>query len=180
MLPELQTERLTLRPAAESDLDALWALWTDPAVRRFLFDDVAVSRERAAEVLADCRAQMADGLGLWVILTRDRQRVIGCAGLMPVGMAVQYEPRLAGEVEPLVALDPALWHQGFATEALAAAIGYAFGPRDLPRLAGVTDIPNEASHRLLLRLGFEVLGECDGPTHRMRTYRLMATSRPQH
>jgi RimJ/RimL family protein N-acetyltransferase len=170
MLPELHTERLTLRPAAESDLDALWTVWSDPEVCRFLFDGAEVSRERAAEVLADSRAQMAEGLGLWVILSREDQRVIGCAGLMPVGMAAQYEPRLAGAVEPLVALEPTVWHRGLATEALSAAVGYAFGPRGLTRLAAVTDVPNEASHRLILRLGFEVLGECDGPTHRLRTY----------
>ena len=50
--PMLRTLRAVLRPLGVADLDAVHALWTDPDVRRYLWDDVAITRERAAEVVA--------------------------------------------------------------------------------------------------------------------------------
>jgi RimJ/RimL family protein N-acetyltransferase len=55
---------------------------------------------------------------------------------------------------------------------LRALVDHAFGALGFARIAGVTDVPNEASHRMLLRLGFIVRGECAGPHHRLRTYML--------
>ena len=171
MLPELRTARLALAPAADADLDALWALWTDPDVRRFLFDDVAVTRELAAATLADTRAAADRGLGLWVVRARDGGPApVGCAGLLPVTTAAEFEPRLAGLVEPLVALHPSCWGRGYAAEALAALVRHAFDTLGLDRLAAVADVPNAASDRMLRRAGFRALGECDGPRHRLRTY----------
>jgi hypothetical protein len=37
-------------------------------------------------------------------------------------------------------------------------------------VAGVTDVPNIASDRMLRRAGFTVLSECAGPRHPLRTY----------
>ena len=61
-LPMLETSRLTLVPAREADhLDALWAHWGQGDVRRYLFDDEPVTRERAADALARCLADAAAG-----------------------------------------------------------------------------------------------------------------------
>jgi RimJ/RimL family protein N-acetyltransferase len=180
--PTLTTPRLVLRPARPADLDALWALWTAPEVRRFLWDDRAVTRAEAADALADCLALGDRGLGLWIVGARaagaaaggapaaDAPAPLGCAGLLPVDVAAAYEPRLAGLVEPLVALAPAAWRRGYAGEALAALQAHARGALGLARLAGVTDVPNAASDRMLRRAGFAPLGEADGPRHRLRTY----------
>jgi RimJ/RimL family protein N-acetyltransferase len=157
--PTFETQRLQLRPATLADLDALWALWTAPAVRRFLWDDRAITRDEAAAAL-----------GLWVIEARGEVGATGCAGLLPVSTAAEHDPRLAGLVEPLVALAPAAWGRGYAGEALAALLGHAAGALGLARLAGVTDGPNVASDRMLRRAGFRVLGEVPGPRHGLRTY----------
>jgi RimJ/RimL family protein N-acetyltransferase len=152
-------------------VDALWTLWTDPAVRRYLFDDVEITREEAAATLADARAAEDRGLGLWTVHARDEgATLVGCAGLLPVGTAAAFAPRLAGMVEPLVALLPACWGRGYATEALGALVGHAFDVLGLRELAGVTDVPNAASDRMLRRAGFVPAGECDGPRYPMRIY----------
>jgi ribosomal-protein-alanine N-acetyltransferase len=170
-LPPLSTRQLDLRPTVAGELDALWALWRDPDVRRYLFDDIPVTRECAAEVLNQALA-MGDGLGLWTVSVREASSVIGCVGLMRVTTAAEYDPRLAGAIEPVVAFAPAVWRRGYAREALGAAIAYAFTALKLPVLAAVTDTPNQASHRLLSHLGFEATGECEGPRYRMRTHAL--------
>lgn len=175
MQPALRTARLALHPVTPDDVDPLWALWTDPAVRQYLWDDRTITREEAAATLADCCALAPQGLGLWRVdaidsATSGGSAFLGCAGLLPVSTAAEYEPRLAGLVEPLVALAPSAWGRGYAVEALAALTRHAAGTLGLGRLAGVTDVPNVASDRMLRRAGFTVLGEVPGPRCRLRTY----------
>jgi RimJ/RimL family protein N-acetyltransferase len=174
MQPTLLTVRLALDPAGADDLDALWALWTDPDVRRYLWDDRVVARHEAEAVLADCAGLAPGGLGLWMLRPRRdggaRPAALGCAGLLPVGAIAAAEPRLAGLVEPVVALAPAAWGRGYAAEALGALLGHATGALGLARVAGFTDAPNAASDRMLRRAGFRPLGEVPGPRHRIRTY----------
>lgn len=174
--PTFEMPRAMLVPAERGDLDALWTIWRDPDVRRYLFDDQPVDRERATEVLDACLGEAANGLGLglWTIRERPASTIIGCAGLMPVSWA-EYDPTGAGLVEPIVALVPAAWHRGHAVEALRRLVTHAFGTLGLARLAGATDVPNEASHRMLTRVGFVSQRECPGPYYRMHTYLLERT-----
>lgn len=167
--PTFETTRATLVPTTRADLEPLWDIWRNPDVRRYLFDDQPVERARAVEVVEGCLAESANGLGLWTI--REHGVVIGCAGLMPI-MWSEYDPTGAGLVEPIVALAPVCWHRGHAVEALRLLVGHAFDTLDLERIAGATDVPNEASHRMLTRVGFVPERECPGPHYRMRTYRL--------
>ena len=176
MLPELRTARLRLRPSTGAHVPALWEIWRDPQVRRFLFDDVEITVERTAEVVASTRMLAPDGLGLWVIelLGDDRSpAIVGCVGLFPVGEAADHLPPLAGGVEPLVALRPDAWGQGFATEALAEVLRWAFASSPAREaVVAAIDVPNESSHRLFERLGFEVVAEGAGPKLPLRGYRL--------
>jgi len=172
VLPDLATERTTLTPAGERDVDALHALFTDPIVRRFLWDDVVIERAQAAEVVAASLAQNGDGRGLWVIRSRDDGAMLGCVALLAVGAMAELEPRMAGGVEVLVALDPAAHGRGLATEALAVLIAHAWRALAVDALFAAVDLPNVASHRAMLRAGFEPMGECEGPRHRLRSYRL--------
>ena len=187
MQPTLSTARLALRPVTLDDVDPLWALWTDPAVRKYLWDDRAISREEAATTLAECCALGPQGLGLWLVqLTHPAPftaladgPLLGCAGLLPVGTAAEYDARLAGLIEPLVALAPSAWGQGYAVEALSVLLHHAASALGLERLAGVTDVPNVASDRMLRRAGFKVLGEVPGPRYRLRTYLWRAADEPE-
>ena len=179
MQPTLISSRLELRPVRQSDVDALWSLWTDPDVRRFLWDDRSITRDEAAATVADCLALSDTGLGLWMIRVKEPSHsssdapdtsATGCAGLLPVSTAAEYEPRLAGLVEPLVALAPNVWGRGYAHEALTTLLEYATLTLGISQLAGVTDVPNVASDRMLRRAGFVVLGESAGPRYPLRTY----------
>jgi RimJ/RimL family protein N-acetyltransferase len=153
-------------------------------MRRFLWDDREIERSEAAATLSDCLALSSEGLGLWLLLLSREDgeenvnaNPIGCAGLLPVTTAAEYEPRLAGSIEPLVALYPSMWGRGYASEALQALQIYAAGTLGLKSLAGVTDLPNVKSDRLLRRAGFEVIAETDGPRYPLRIY-LWEADRP--
>jgi ribosomal-protein-alanine N-acetyltransferase len=169
--PVLTTARLELVPTQLSDVETLWAIWTHPDVRRFLWDDRAIDRDEAATTITDCLSLAADGLGLWTIIVPGMNSArVGCAGLLPVSTAAEFEPRLVGLVEPVVALAPAVWKRGYASEALDALVTYAHTKLGLTRLAGVTDAPNVSSDRMLRRAGFTVLSEVPGPRFQLRTY----------
>lgn len=170
VLPQLSTARLELRPAGLTDVDALQALWAEPLVRRFLWDDREVTREMARAQLEEALAQDERGLGLWTLWPHGAPRLMGCAGLLPASTAAQLEPRLAGMIEPVVALAPTAWKRGYAHEALMELLRHARDELGLAELCGVTDVPNVDSDRMLRRAGFEPLGECDGPKYRLRTY----------
>lgn len=170
-MTRLDTPRLHLRPVTPTDIGPLWSLWTDPDVRRFLWDDREITRDEAAATVHDCLALAAKGLGLWMLEFRTDGSFVGCTGLLPATVAAEYDARLAGLNEPLVALAPAVWGHGYAHEALCALLAHAEQTLGLTALAGVTDVPNEASDRMLRRAGFRVLGEVPGPRYRLRTYR---------
>jgi len=54
-----------MRPWTENDIDALHQLWIEPEVRRYLWDDVVISRERAVE--------STRGIGYWALHTADAE-----------------------------------------------------------------------------------------------------------
>ena len=176
-LPGFETPRLTLAPAGLDDVDAIWAVWRDPEVRRYLFDDQPVPRERVVEILVErALPQASDGFGLWVARVRGAAPIVGAVGLLPVDDAiVAYDARLAGGVEPVASFAPAAWDHGFATEALEPLLHHGFTECGLEEIVAVVDVPNERSHRLVRRLGFAAVGESPGPCYRMRIYRLTPT-----
>ena len=172
MLLTLVTPRLTLRPATEADLDALWRLLADPQVRRYLCDDRVLTRAEVEEILVESLAQWP-GMGLWLLHDHE-ERLVGGIGLHPVSPdIVAHAPHLAGEIEPTIALAPEHWGRGYAAEGLAAVLSHAFETLGLEHLVAVADAPNGRSHRLMLRVGFTQTGTtATGPCYPLRTYRL--------
>lgn len=174
--PVFRSSRLTLTPARQEHLSLLHTCWNHPEVRRYLFDDYAVTVPMARGLLDHGLAVQNEGLGMWVVRLRDEDTFIGCAGLYPVGLAAHYEPRLAGLLEPMVALDPQYWHAGYAREALRELLDYGFITLDRPTIAAVNDAPNLASEKMLLKTGFTLLSQKPGPRHPLCTY----TQNTQH
>lgn len=170
MQPTLTTDRLTLRPAVAEDVAWLRTTWDAAEVRRYLFDDQPVDDARAAAVLDDCLALARQGLGLWIVERRDDGRPLGCAGLVPVSEAGRFHPPSSGGTEPVIALDPRAFGHGYAGEALGELVAHAFGTLGLERLHAAVDVPNEASIRLVERVGFRGVAESDGPRYPLRHF----------
>ena len=152
-LQSLMTRRLLLRPWVVEDLDGLQELWADPDVRRYLWDGEAVTREQAASVLQDCIASAeSEGVGCWSLLLRERPlNLIGFCGFRFIAETK--------DIELLYALAPAYWGQRLASEAARAALRYGFRIQLFRRVNARTDKPNQASVRLLERLGMKLDGE---------------------
>jgi len=144
-MKRLATERLDLAPCTLADTPELWAVWTDPDVRRFLWDDRVIPLERTHEfVVQSLEAARASGLGLWMIRLRGEGAIIGFCGLRRTAHS---------EVELLYGLTPPCWGRGLATEAARAVLRHAFDDLGLERVVAATDPPNRSSVRVLERLG---------------------------
>lgn len=145
-LAAIDTARVSMRPYAETDLDALHRVWTDADVRRYLWDDRIISREAAEEAMRASMASTAEhGFGHWALRRRDEPTLIGFCGLKSTD-----EP---GEVELMYGLLPAHWGAGLITEAAAAWLHAGFRHLGLPRIWALTDTPNERSAAVMRRLG---------------------------
>jgi ribosomal-protein-alanine N-acetyltransferase len=144
----LTTERTVLRPLEESDSSVMHALWADPGVRKYLWDDVLISAEQAKEAISASRAHFdKHQFGLWAVCDRLTGDVIGFCGFRP---ADSRAPEL------LYGLWPRYWRQGLAHEAAAAALAYVFRVLGCREVVAATDVPNEVSARVLQRLGMQL------------------------
>lgn len=150
-LPPIQTERLALRPWSAEDLDALLSLWTAPEVRRYLWDDIVITREVAERVLnSHLVTQARDGIGFWSILVP--VPVISTGLAIPGFCGFRYMDD-GPEIELLFGLRGEHWGKGLATEASLAAIDYLWTSTGFYRVYARTDPPNEKSVRVMERLG---------------------------
>ena len=142
----IDTDRLQLRPLAPSDAEAMHALWTDPAVRRYLFDDVVIARAVVDEEIANSgRLMAACGYGLWTLRLKNNDEIIGFCGYR-----FFHEPP---QLQLLYGLAPGYWGQGLATEAARAMIRRGFEVNGFERIIASADAPNAASHRVMERAG---------------------------
>jgi RimJ/RimL family protein N-acetyltransferase len=141
MALHLETERLTLRPWAESDAENHCALAAERG-------DGVSSLERSRQVItAQMAAPTQTGIALLVINRRDTGDFIGYCGLT-VGRSSIDEPELAYELFRRV------HGRGYATEAATAVLQAAIetGRR---RLWATVRAWNAPSLRVLDKLGFE-------------------------
>jgi [ribosomal protein S5]-alanine N-acetyltransferase len=165
----LVTERLILRPAAAEDEAALRTHWTDPDVRRFLFDGATLTDAEITETIEEStRTFAASGYGLWLIGERDlaadgtRPALVGTAGLRPLedlGLEIFYS------------LTRESLGRGYATEAARAVLDHAFGPLGLPEVLAEVDEGNAASAAVLARLGMIPFAVVPGHLGPMTRYR---------
>jgi ribosomal-protein-alanine N-acetyltransferase len=147
---EFETSRLRFRPFRREDLDDLHSLFTDPAVRRYLWDDLIISRQTVVEVIGSSIESFEQNrFGLWCLSFRDKGGLIGFAGLRHFG-----DPR---EVEVLYGIAPTHWNQGLATEAALAVLDYGFLHAGLDTIYARADTPNTASIRVMEKCGMMFL-----------------------
>jgi RimJ/RimL family protein N-acetyltransferase len=146
----LTTEALELRPCEAGDLDVLLRLWSDPAVRRFLFDDRVVSRDEALHLVDRSETCFREeGYGLWLFFEKEESTLGGFSGLLR-------SPE--GEASLIFGTRPDLWGRGYAFQAASAVVDYAFGTLGLARVVADVDEPNTASIRVLEKLGMRRTG----------------------
>jgi ribosomal-protein-alanine N-acetyltransferase len=144
---ELATDRLRMTPFEPGQVDALHRLWTDPEVRRYLWDDEVIPRQRVLEIVLASQGTFREhGWGFWSLFVADApDELMGFCGFRPF--------ERGPEPELLYGILPAWWGEGLVTEAGTAAIRYGFETCGFERIVAATDTPNQSSVRVMQRLG---------------------------
>ncbi|MFN3931283.1 MAG: GNAT family N-acetyltransferase [Brevundimonas sp.] len=142
---EILTPRLTLRSARPDDLAAMHAVLSDPRATRWWSTP---PHETVEQTRIWLRGMIANGPDQPDFVIERDGVVIGKAGFFQL-------PEVG------YILHPDHWGQGFAGEAVAAAIDHVFATRDLDDLIADVDPENAASIRLLERLGFVRTGSAE-------------------
>lgn len=146
--PQLHTERLLLRRWRFTDLEPFAAMNADPDVMEH-FPSLLSTAESAARIeRAECSFDRR-GYGLWAVELTRRGEFVGCVGLEPVEIDVEFAPA----VEIAWRLARPYWGDGLATEAAAAAISYGFDEIGLTEIVAHTAVVNKRSRRVMARLG---------------------------
>ena len=172
--PTLRTARLELRAVRADDAAVLHDIFTQPGVRKYLFDDHVLARHETDRLVANWLNRDA-----WVIQRLTEGDRIGAIALTPIGAATaHYQPALANSIELVIAVAEQSWGWGLAVEAGNAVMAHGFETMGLDRIAAVVDLPNTRSHLLMKRLGFVPGAESDGPKYRMQGYEAVQRASP--
>jgi RimJ/RimL family protein N-acetyltransferase len=144
----LETKRLLLRHLALSDLDDLFALYSDPDVVRYIPDAPRTLDETREDLewFMNGHPKFPE-LGLWGTIHKETAQFIGRCGLLP------WKIDGRDEVEVAFALSKAYWGQGLATEVAQALVRYGFEHLRLSRLICVIERENQASIRVASKIG---------------------------
>jgi [ribosomal protein S5]-alanine N-acetyltransferase len=152
----LETHRLILRHLLPQDLDSLFALYSDPEVRRYFPEGTLTYEETKAEL--DWFLNGHPGhpqLGLWATIHKETNQFIGRCGLIP------WTIDETQEVEIAYLLAKPYWKQGLGTEVAQALVRYGFEQLHLSRLIALTDPEHEASIRTAKKAGLEFKQEIE-------------------
>jgi len=150
MIPVLETERLILRGFGPQDFEAYAAMMADPDVARFIAP-APMSRADAWRSLAATVGQWTlRGYGVWAVERKSDRALVGRVGMI--------HPEGWPALEIGWTLAKAYWGKGYASEAAAASMRYAFLTQAVDRLVSNIDAENVASQSVAMRLG-ETKGE---------------------
>jgi RimJ/RimL family protein N-acetyltransferase len=154
--PALDTARLTLRGHTPADFDDCAAMWADPLVTRYIGGRPSTPEETWARVLRYAGLWALLGFGYWVVRERGSGRFVGEVGFADFRRDVT--PPLGGAPEVGWALATWAHGQGFAMEAIRAALSWGDAHLAAARTVCMIDPGNEASVRVAEKCGFRELG----------------------
>jgi RimJ/RimL family protein N-acetyltransferase len=174
---ELTTPRLLLRDWCEEDLEPFAALNGDREVMRYF--PAPLTRAESDAFARYVQGLIAvQGWGLWAVEVLGGPPFIGMVGLN----RVRFEAHFTPAIEVGWRLDRPHWGRGYATEAAAAALTFAFDELKCPEVVSFTSLVNEPSLRVMRRLGmshdpaddFDHPAVPAGPLRRHALYRMRA------
>jgi len=144
----IRTERLLLRQWRDSDRDPFAALNGDPVVMEHF--PALLTRAQSDALVDRIAGSITDrGWGLWACESRTSDEFIGFVGLERAGFEAHFTPA----VEVGWRLAHRYWGQGFAPEAAARALEYAFEELALEEVVSFTAPVNLRSQRVMQKLG---------------------------
>ena len=148
LLEPLESDRLTIRPLHPDDLARHLVIYSNPDVVRYLYEEPFELEAARQHLNRRCSVDLPSE-GSWINLgveVRGDGVLIGEVGLALLSV-------VHAHCEIGYVFDPAYGGNGFATEASAVMVELAFSELGAHRVSGRLDARNDASARVLERLG---------------------------
>jgi len=147
----LETERLVLRPFVVEDLDALAAVFAEPAVWQYPVGRGFTREESRGFLERQILHWETHGFGMWAAELKGARQLTGFIGLsVPTWL-----PAVLPAVEVGWRLHPDHWGKGLATEGGGASLRFGFEELHLDRIISIFMSENAASGRVMAKLGMQ-------------------------
>ncbi|MFN2384899.1 MAG: GNAT family N-acetyltransferase [Thermoanaerobaculia bacterium] len=143
----LETDRLVLRKLSPEHSGFILVLLNDPSWLRFIGDRGVRTLEDARKYILDGPVDSYERVGFGMYLTELKETG------EPIGICGLVKRDALDDVDIGYAFLPRFRRQGFALEAAAAVMRYGKDAVGLRRIVAITDPDNEASIRVLEKLG---------------------------
>ena len=147
---ELITARLTLREFVDADAPFILTLLNQPSFLRFIGDKKVRTVDDARRYITTgpIESYQRYGFGLYLVELKD--------GKVPIGMCGVLKRESLPDPDLGFAFLPEYWGQGYAFEAASAVLKEARDTFKLTRILAITNPDNDASIKLLAKLGFQL------------------------
>ncbi len=132
-------------------------MWGDPRVTRFIGGKPSTAPESWSRLLRYRGLWPVLGYGYWCVRERRSGRYVGDVGFADFRRGIV--PSIDGIPEAGWAIAPSAAGQGFATEALRAALAWLDGNVAAPRSLCLIAAENEASAHVARKAGYQPSGE---------------------
>lgn len=151
-MPEINTQRLSIRPFTLDDAPFILRLLNEPSFIENIADRGIRDLEGARNYLRDgpLASYAAHGFGLWRVGLPDNDSPIGMAGLL--------KRDFLDAIDIGYALLPEYCGAGYALEATSAVLAYAREQLGAKRVVAIVSEHSRPSIRLLEKLGFSADG----------------------
>ncbi|TCI69370.1 N-acetyltransferase [Exiguobacterium sp. SH0S7] len=148
MIPTIETERLQLRQLQSTDAEQLHTIFSNVDVLRHYGMEPHQSLEQTEQMLFGMLEGIADGsIMRWGIMRKGHPELMGTIGFH--NRAPRHRRAEIG-----YEIHPRYWRNGYATEALQAALTFAACSADIERVGAIVYPENIPSQQLLERNGF--------------------------
>jgi len=151
----LASKRLTFRPHILADMETYCAMEMDPEVRRYVGGKPRLPGEAGARFKGALEPR--EGLlQMWATVLAATGKYIGRCGIYP-HFDADGKP-IPGEASLGLYIAREYWGKGYATEAGRAFINLGFNQLQLDRIVALVQVENDASIRVLQKLGLVITG----------------------
>lgn len=154
----IPTARLTIRPFVDGDVDAVFAIASQPEFSKHMSWRAHADKGVTSEFITHSMAVAANNEGaVWAI--EHGGNTVGCIGLD--NLRWHLSSLRVDRAELGYWLAPALWNKGLMTEAASAVMRFAFEKLGLHKVTTRCFVDNAASRRVIEKVGFRFVGRAE-------------------
>ena len=152
LLTVIETDRLVLRRLSTDDAEFINELLNQPSFLRYIGDKEVRNTADAVRYIqtGPIASYERFGFGLYLVELKETGESIGICGLL--------KRDSLPDVDVGFAFLPSYWSQGYAFESASAVMTYGREVLGLRRIVAITSLDNDASIRLLERIGLRFEG----------------------